>query len=136
MMDILESRNLTDVCVVVTRYFGGTLLGTGGLVRAYSGAARDAVEHSVISPRLDGVLVDYTFTYDLYGKLQHYTENHEVYINKSDFSDVVRVRLLMKKGLKESVDKDFSEMSGGKVVPGEVRDCRFIIAGGRPQLTD
>lgn len=48
MLDVLLGEKVCNICVVVTRYFGGTLLGTGGLVRAYSGAAQEGLKNSVI----------------------------------------------------------------------------------------
>ena len=55
MLDVLLGEDIHDTCVVVTRYFGGTLLGTGGLVRAYSGAVQEALKASVILERQKGI---------------------------------------------------------------------------------
>ena len=54
MLDVLAGEELTDVCAVVTRYFGGTLLGTGGLVRAYSGAVKEGISHCVLMEKSMG----------------------------------------------------------------------------------
>ena len=54
MLDVLTGEGLTDVCAVVTRYFGGTLLGTGGLVRAYSGAVKEGLSQCVLMEKRPG----------------------------------------------------------------------------------
>ena len=71
MLDVLEGEALRDVCVVVTRYFGGTLLGTGGLVRAYSGAVRAGLEASVLITRQKGVKLQVGTDYTGLGKIQY-----------------------------------------------------------------
>ena len=64
ILEVLRGKKLTDVFVVVTRYFGGTLLGTGGLVRAYTSAAAEALAHTVIITKIHGfklkIITDYT----------------------------------------------------------------------------
>ena len=58
MMDVLEGEELHDVCAVVTRYFGGTLLGTGGLVRAYSGVLKEGLKNCVAVEKRLGVQME------------------------------------------------------------------------------
>ena len=70
ILDILKKRNLQNVLVIVTRYFGGILLGTGGLVRAYSQAAQDALEMSKIVTKVKG-------------------ERYTIFINYEDQKDVL-----------------------------------------------
>ena len=72
MMDVLTGAGLTDVAVVVTRYFGGTLLGTGGLVRAYSGAVQEGLKNSTVITKYLGVKLSVTTDYNGVGKLQYF----------------------------------------------------------------
>lgn len=65
MMDVLEGEELHDVCAVVTRYFGGTLLGTGGLVRAYSGALKEGLKNCVAVEKRLGVQMEAEADYNL-----------------------------------------------------------------------
>ena len=74
MLDLLRKRGLKNVCVVVTRYFGGILLGTGGLVRAYTAACTAGLDACVTAERQQGVLATWTVDYGLYGKLQYLAE--------------------------------------------------------------
>ena len=69
VLDVLLKSGVTDCAVVVTRYFGGTLLGAGGLVRAYSKSAKMGVDAGIISVMTDCAICKITVSYDLYGKL-------------------------------------------------------------------
>ena len=71
ILDVIVGKDVRDVIVVVTRYFGGTLLGTGGLVRAYSAAAKAGLEASEVAEKVDGVLLMVGIGYDSIGKLQY-----------------------------------------------------------------
>ena len=84
MLDILKGAELYDVCAVVTRYFGGTLLGTGGLVRAYSDSLKEGLEASEIAELTEGVELKITAGYALAEKVKRmaaaagaYTLNEE-----------------------------------------------------------
>ena len=67
--EVLRKEGLTDVCCVVTRYFGGVLLGAGGLVRAYTKGAKDAVDAAQIKCMAEAVKLAVTVDYGLYGRL-------------------------------------------------------------------
>ncbi len=71
MLEVLQGQDLHDVCAVVTRYFGGTLLGTGGLVRAYSGAVKEGLKNCQILEKRLGVRLTVTVDYGGVGKLQY-----------------------------------------------------------------
>ena len=69
VLDIMKNENLCDTCIVVTRYFGGILLGTGGLVRAYSTAAKLAVNASKVITMVKAVECNLTCDYSMYSKI-------------------------------------------------------------------
>ena len=71
MLEVLDGAGMTDVAVVVTRYFGGTLLGTGGLVRAYSGAVQEGLRHAEITEKRFCTCLKITTDYNGVGKLQY-----------------------------------------------------------------
>lgn len=73
ILDILKSEELTNCIVIVTRYFGGTLLGTGGLVRAYSDVAKEALKNASLSYLYEGYIVNFDIDYDEYGKIENIT---------------------------------------------------------------
>ena len=117
VLDVLQKRGLTDVCVVVTRYFGGILLGGGGLVRAYSHAASlacDAV-HTMdmcLCHRLK-ICTDY----GMYGKLTYILPNFETITVNSDFADSVTLELLV---LSKKLISEITEITNGSA---EITDC-------------
>lgn len=88
-LDILLGMELTDVTVVVTRYFGGILLGTGGLVRAYSKAVKETLEAAQRVLMVPGVLYTARCTYNQYAKLQSVVESFEGSLRDTDFTDSV-----------------------------------------------
>jgi uncharacterized YigZ family protein len=91
ILEVLRRQQLEKVLVVVTRYFGGTLLGAGGLVRAYSQVAVSAVEAAgtgqIIPCRMLEIETDYTN----YGRLEQYLRQHDIAIEESQFEERVRV---------------------------------------------
>ena len=86
MLNILEGRNLSNVLVVVTRYFGGILLGTGGLVRAYSDATIKAIENANIVSKVFGNVVNIEVEYKDLDNFKYYLKNEN--INIEDISYV------------------------------------------------
>lgn len=134
MMDLLESRGYTDVCAVVTRYFGGTLLGTGGLVRAYSGALRDGLDRCETAAVMSGALMRYTISYDLYGKLNHMSEAGAFYLLGQEFAQDVTVSLLVKEDAVERTAADMENMSAGRAKKLDIALAKYIIVKDKPQI--
>ena len=120
VLDVLRKAGIVDVCVVVTRYFGGTLLGTGGLVRAYTQAARMAVEAAGIVIRARLMLLSLTMNYSDYQKVLPIIEACRARIDDSEFASDVRlsVALLYENGA-DLADR-IREACSGRV------DCREI----------
>lgn len=114
-LDVLLKEGLTDVCVVVTRYFGGTLLGTGGLVRAYSHAAKIAVDAAQIMNMTTCVLFMVECSYSFYGKLTYMLPDYNVFVKETDFGTDVTLTLQMKESGFEEFKKALTEASNGQV---------------------
>jgi len=93
VLEILRRNGLEDVCLVVTRYFGGVLLGTGGLTRAYSGAAALAVSAARIVTMRPCVLCTAAVDYALYGAVQRLLEPHECRVLDTAFAEAVTLSL-------------------------------------------
>jgi uncharacterized YigZ family protein len=134
MMDILENMGLTDVCAVVTRYFGGTLLGTGGLVRAYSGALKDGLEHCEIAEVASGSLIRYSISYDLYGKISHMSESGMLYIMEQEFAQDVTVSLLVREEDCGKTAKNIENISAGRAKLLDITKAKYIIVKDKPQI--
>ncbi len=91
ILNVLEGAGLTDVCCVVTRYFGGTLLGTGGLTRAYGGAAAAAAAQAETVRMVQCVLCRVHMDYSFYGKFCKLCERFPMLQGSGEFSDEVAV---------------------------------------------
>ena len=89
MLEILKGRGLYDICAVVTRYFGGTLLGTGGLVRAYSGAAAEGLAHTEIITRIHGAKLKIDTDYTGAGKIQYLLGQRKLTVLDSIYTEKV-----------------------------------------------
>lgn len=95
MLDVLLLEDIHNVVVVVTRYFGGTLLGTGGLVRAYQSATKEGLDHSVIITKHLGKKLQITTDYNGIGKIQYIIGQMELSTLNTEYTDVVTVTLLV-----------------------------------------
>ena len=91
MLNIITSKKITNILVVVTRYFGGILLGTGGLVRAYTGAFQEALEKVNIIEKELGVMAKFTVTYSDLEKFKYYLKQNDIELVNSDFNENVEV---------------------------------------------
>ncbi len=95
MMDVLASAGLCNVCIVVTRYFGGILLGTGGLIRAYTAAAKAGLDASTLVVREPGFRVRITCDYTLIGKLQYLISTEGLTCAGTEYTDMVTMEILV-----------------------------------------
>ena len=100
MLNILQKNNLCNLVVVVTRYFGGILLGTGGLVRAYSDATQKAIEKSVKVSKVDGIEVEVKLDYPNLEIFKYYCKNNEIKITKIDYYEDIILKMEMEKNRK------------------------------------
>jgi len=91
MLNILSSQNLRNIVVVVTRYFGGILLGTGGLVRAYTGAVQEALKNTEIIEKYLGLEVKLEVSYQNLEKLKYYLKQNEINIISSEYLENIKV---------------------------------------------
>ena len=127
MLDILISHELTNLVVVVTRYFGGTLLGTGGLVKAYQSAALEGLNQSLIIKKELGLRMRLITDYNLIGKLQYYIGQEELPILTSDYTDVVMLEVLVPADKVTAFEKKVTELSNGTLIPNSIEQVYFSI---------
>lgn len=131
ILDVIEGNHLEDVMIIVTRYFGGTLLGTGGLVRAYQSAAKEGISNSIILDKHDGELLTYVFDYDFYGKIQKFAEKEDISIINPEFTDKIKIKLAVDKSFSKNIIDKVEEMSAAKANLVERQDISFIIKDGK-----
>ncbi len=115
VLEVLRKEGLTDVCCVVTRYFGGILLGGGGLVRAYSHSAKLAVDAAERMIMCSAYPVKITVDYDLYGKITYVFPEFEVKVTDTDYGTDVTVSLLVKKAFAHKLKDKMVDLTNGRL---------------------
>lgn len=113
MLDILINHNLTNLVVVVTRYFGGTLLGTGGLVKAYQSATLEGLSQSKIITKQLGSRMQITTDYNYIGKIQYYLAQDNIPTMSSEYTDIVTIVVLIPQSLQQEFIKKIAEITNG-----------------------
>lgn len=131
MLDVLLGEDIYDVAVVVTRYFGGTLLGTGGLVRAYSKAVQEGLAQSIIIEQKYGVLLEVITDYNGIGKLQYLFGQEKMPIMESEYTDIVTLKVLIPKQRIEAIRKAVTEATNGKARMHEVEELYYAVLDGK-----
>ena len=116
MLDVLMGEGLMDVCAVVTRYFGGTLLGTGGLVRAYSGAVKEGLANAQILEKKQGVRMEVITDYNGVGKIQYLAAQEGIDTLDSQYTDKVVFIFLVPGEQEESFKAKLVESTNGRAV--------------------
>ena len=130
MLDVLLGEELYNVTVVVTRYFGGVLLGTGGLVRAYSGAVQAGLANSKIIEKSSGCVLRITTDYNGIGKLQYLAASKQYPVLHTDYTEVVKMDLLVPVKELSAAQKAVTEATSGRAVMEKDRDLYFAVLDG------
>lgn len=114
MLDVLLGEDVHNVAVVVTRYFGGVLLGTGGLVRAYQKAAREGLFASTIIDKKEGIRLTVGTDYTGLGRLQYMIAQKNLTIINTLYTEKVELLLMVPIEEKKKVEQEIIEVTGGK----------------------
>ena len=124
ILEVLRHSGLEDAIIVVTRYFGGTLLGTGGLVRAYTEGAKAALNAAEILTYKTCVDLNITVDYSLYDKITTLCQNKNGKIIDTQFTDNVNITIRMLSGTQDELIKDLVVLTKGKepTVSDEIYD--------------
>ena len=123
MLDVLLGENLHDTAVVVTRYFGGVLLGAGGLVRAYSHGAKIALDAGRI-----------TAEYPDLGRIQYLLGERGIPVLASAYAEKVELEALVPAGEKEALLEELTDGTGGRALLAERGDCFYAEEDGKIQV--
>lgn len=130
MLDVLLGQGLHNVCVVVTRYFGGTLLGTGGLVRAYSKAVSEGLENSLIIEKTLSCKMKIYTDYNGIGKIQYIIGKSEAITVGTEYTDQVTIEILIQKAFLDGFHKEIIEATNGKAEIEIGDECWCAVADG------
>lgn len=120
ILDVISGAGLSNVIVIVTRYFGGTELGTGGLVRAYSGATAEVLKNSEIVEVTDARLTEFVIDYGLLPKFQHICMELGIIIYETEYLEKVKISVLITKEISGKFYKELIEMTAGELTESSV----------------
>ena len=113
MLDVLLAGKIHNVLVVVTRYFGGVLLGTGGLVRAYQGATKVGLENSILLDKVYGTRMSIQVDYTAYQKVKYIISQLDIYSIDTKYTDVVEEIVVVKEHLVDEFRQKVNEATNG-----------------------
>lgn len=130
MLDVILGEDIYNVAVVVTRYFGGVLLGTGGLVRAYSKAVQEGLAASRIIEKRRGIALKVTTDYTGIGKIQYIAGERNIPILNSEYTDKVVLELLIPSEDVDAVQKTVTEGTNGRARMEKDRELYFAVLDG------
>lgn len=130
MLDVILGENIYNVAVVVTRYFGGTLLGTGGLVRAYSKSVQEGLKASTIIEKKYGFSLKVTTDYSGIGKIQYIAGERSLMILESEYTDKVVLHILVPLALEGEVKKAITEGTNGRAQMEKEKELYYAAANG------
>ena len=116
MLGVLENHNLTNVCVVVTRYFGGIKLGAGGLIRAYAGSVALAVKEIGIVEIKEQAGIQIQMSYAQYQEFGNFLKKHNLVELETNFTNQVETMIFVDKENKEHIKSELIEFYNGKVI--------------------
>jgi len=134
MLDVLLGEEIHDVVVVVTRYFGGTLLGTGGLVRAYSGATKEGLNASKVIVKMRGQKLSVQTDYTGLGKIQYILGQRGLSVLNSVYTDKVELEVLLPEAEIKPVMEEITEGTNGQAKLELHDECYFASIDGEMHI--
>lgn len=134
MLDVLLGEEIHDVVVVVTRYFGGTLLGTGGLVRAYSSSTKEGLLASKVITKMHGQKISIQTDYTGLGKIQYILGQRGLTILHSVYTDKVDLEVLLPEDEIVTVMAEIREGTNGQAMMELQEECYFANIDGEMEI--
>ncbi|MGN1341467.1 MAG: YigZ family protein [Oscillospiraceae bacterium] len=126
--EVLRKEGLVDVCCVVTRYFGGVLLGAGGLVRAYTKGAKDAVDAAQIKCMASAAELLVTVDYGLYGRMPQIFADFDARVANEDFADNVKITIYIREENAQKLKEKLVDVCNGNVVVEDIQISNYDFA--------
>ena len=120
MLEVLQNQELKNVVAVVTRYFGGTLLGTGGLVRAYTQATQEALQEACIAVMTPVSIMTIRTDYNAIGKIKYVLAQENITVQNEEYTTDVVVTAAVPLDDKDGLVKKLTEVTNGKAVMEEL----------------
>ena len=134
MLDVFLGEDIYNVAVVVTRYFGGVLLGTGGLVRAYSKSVQEGLKASTVIEKIYGISLEVVTDYTGIGKIQYIAGENSLPILDSEYTDKVTLHLMVPSDQVDFVQKAITEGTNGRAVMKKEKDLYYALIDGEVKI--
>lgn len=131
MLDVLLGEEMYNTAVVVTRYFGGTLLGTGGLVRAYSKAVQEGLAQSSIIVKQYGAILKIETDYNGLGKIQYLIGERKIPVLDSEYTDKVQIRIILPEEETDRFVRELTEATNGRVKTEIIEKLYYALLDGQ-----
>lgn len=126
ILEVMKKSKVTDCAIVVTRYYGGILLGAGGLTRAYTKGASIAIKAAKVVEKVKGQKLLFTMEYDMLGKIQYIFNEKKWHIEDIEYTDKVVLSTISEVSIVEEIEKEITEASSGKIfISKEDEDIYF-----------
>ncbi|MBO5143191.1 MAG: YigZ family protein [Clostridia bacterium] len=125
ILDILRGMKLQNILVVVTRYFGGILLGTGGLVRAYTDSTKEALKLAKLKEKVLKIEYKIEIPYSYYDKISHFCRTNNYQIVNSDYSDAVSIFVVVERERAQDFETKITENSDRNAIIKIERDSYY-----------
>lgn len=129
ILEVLSGNECSNCLCVVTRYFGGVLLGTGGLIRAYTSASKEALDDCLTGELVEGVHAYLDADYNYVGEIQHLCIQDDITVVNTEYSDNVIFELMMEKQVRQKFEKALTEMSSGSIGLREIKEVKMYRDG-------
>lgn len=134
MLDVLLREDIHNAAAVVTRYFGGTLLGTGGLVRAYQKAVQEGLSHAVIIEKQRGCMLAIDTDYSALGRIQYMLAQQNIAAWDTEYTDQVTIHAAVPAAQKEAFAKIIMEGTGGTAGLSWGDEVEFSLISGELKI--
>ena len=132
IIEVIKARQVVNCCVVVTRYFGGVLLGAGGLVRAYAQGAKTALDAAHVVTMEDSVRFWLGVDYPLWGRVEHYLQDAPALCEETDFAATVTATLVTRLRDQSQVYADLARITDGRA---DIMDLETFSLGWEGETT-
>ena len=116
VLDVLKGSGCTNILLTVTRYFGGTLLGTGGLVKAYSDSAKAVLEIAKFEPIIEKSNFKFTLNYDMYEKVKYHFNHYHIDSLQEDFTEKITISGVIFADEFNSFKKEIEDLSNARIL--------------------
>ncbi|MCR4628212.1 MAG: YigZ family protein [Clostridium sp.] len=134
ILDVLTGSGLHNCLIIVTRYFGGTLLGTGGLVRAYTAAAKEGIANSTVMEVIPAARTRLHMDYTDLGKVQYILSEDGIVTERTEYAEGVDLTVLLPADMAEQEIKKLINATSGRISVTDEGEVRFGMDSSQPVI--